>query len=207
MSPDCGCVPGSLPQPRHLRQWASRHTRLRPETCFRRFRCCSCAGSQRNVPAPLYFRDPLAPWSCAHSNQPHAVAPAAAPRRAARCCLPSRRGHRLARWCGERRSHWRPGRRPDLAAAVPIEQDHRSEKRRRVASEAIESSGMQLGRNQMLHHASWPSLMQLDSASRYALWCLAASLTMAAIAFPTSSASADWSSPSQPKSIKNSSMP
>ena len=42
---------------------------------------------------------------------------------------------------------------PDLAA-------HRSEKRRRVASEAIESTGMQLGRIQMLHHARRPSLMQ-----------------------------------------------
>ena len=67
MSPDCGCVPGSLLQSRHLRQWASRHTRLRPEPCFRRLRRCSCADSRRNAPAPLDFRAPLAPESCARA--------------------------------------------------------------------------------------------------------------------------------------------
>jgi hypothetical protein len=39
---------------------------------------------------PLYFRAPLAPASCAHSNQPYVVAPAAAPWHAARSC--TRRG-------------------------------------------------------------------------------------------------------------------
>jgi hypothetical protein len=93
MSPDCGCVPESLPQPRHLRQWASRHTRLRLEPCFRGLRRCSCAGSQRNAPAPLDFGAPLALGSCAQSSQLYTVAPAAAPRRAARCWSPSRRGY------------------------------------------------------------------------------------------------------------------
>src|SRR4029077_17554250 len=100
-------------------------------------------------PAPLYFRAPLAPESCAHSSQLYTVAPAAARRRAAHSCSPSRPGHKLAPWT--RRTPL-----PLAAAAVarfwpplivPIEQAHRSEKRRRVASEAIESTGMQLGRN------------------------------------------------------------
>jgi hypothetical protein len=67
MSPDCRCVPGSLPQPHHLCQWASQHTRLRPEPCFRRLRRCSCTDSRRNAPAPLDFRAPLAPESCARA--------------------------------------------------------------------------------------------------------------------------------------------
>jgi hypothetical protein len=94
MSRDCGCVPGSLPQPRRLRQWASRHTRLRRR---------HASGDSDAAPvlargAPLYFRAPLAPESCAHSSQLYTVAPAAAPRRAARSCLPSRRGHKRAPW-------------------------------------------------------------------------------------------------------------
>ena len=59
MSPDCGCVPGSLPQPRHLRQWWRADTlgfdRRHASGDFRR---CSCAGSRRNVPAFLNFRAP-----------------------------------------------------------------------------------------------------------------------------------------------------
>ena len=68
------------------------------EPCFRRLRCCSCAGSQRNVPAPLYFRAPLALESCAQSSQLYTVAPAAAPRHAGRSCSASRRGRKLAPW-------------------------------------------------------------------------------------------------------------
>jgi hypothetical protein len=68
------------------------------EACLRGLRRCSCAGSRRSAPAPLYFRAPLAPESCAHSSQLYTVAPAAAPRRAARSCLPSRRGHKRAPW-------------------------------------------------------------------------------------------------------------
>ena len=54
-------------------------------------RCCSCAGSLRNAPAPLHSRDPLVPSSCAHSNRRRAVAPPAARRHAGRCPLPSQR--------------------------------------------------------------------------------------------------------------------
>jgi hypothetical protein len=53
--------------PHHLCQWASQHTRLRPEPCFRRLRRCSCTDSRRNAPAPLDFRAPLAPESCARA--------------------------------------------------------------------------------------------------------------------------------------------
>src|SRR4029077_16436423 len=63
--------------------------------------------------------------------------------------------------CGERRCYRRPQWWPDLAATVPIDQVHRSKKRWRIATKAIEPTGMQLGRTQILLHARRARSMQL----------------------------------------------
>jgi hypothetical protein len=48
-----------------------------------------------------------------------------------------------------------------MAAAVPIEEAHRSEKRRCIVTEALEPASMQLGRKQMLLYVSRASPIQL----------------------------------------------
>jgi hypothetical protein len=66
MSPDCRCVPGSLRSPATcVSERADTHSASTGGMLP--FRRRSFAGSRRNAPAPLDFRAPLAPESCARA--------------------------------------------------------------------------------------------------------------------------------------------